>query len=98
MCKQSLFDYTSLLKKIVNLSTCIKRKRKSATIGPGVNAKTFVHETTLLIFSPIKSMEKPCVAKGPCNVHVNLTGIAGKLKSVKKLKGNMNSNSAGKSM
>jgi hypothetical protein len=29
-------------------------------------------------FFPIKSMGKPCVAKGPCNVHVNLTGIAGK--------------------
>ena len=34
MCKQKLFDYTSLLKKMV-IEASILRKRKSAMIGPG---------------------------------------------------------------
>ena len=32
-------------------------------------------------------MGKPCVAKGPCNVHVNLTGIAGKPQICAKIEG-----------
>ena len=50
----------------------------------------FANETMYMYtanFFPIKSMGKPCVAKGPCNVHVNLTGIAGKPQICAKIEG-----------
>ena len=50
-----------------------------------VNAKTFVHETAK--FLPIKKYGETLCRKEPCNVHVNLTGIAGKPQICAKIEG-----------
>ena len=85
MCKQSLFGYTSLFKKMLIEACALKEKEKKCYDRARRERQNF-RTWDCKVFTHKKYGETLC-RKEPCNVHVNLTGIAGKPQICAKIEG-----------